>query len=225
MPHMGAPLHVPIDLPAALPRRDRRRIGFGAVATDRFNRSALALLGLIVGAAGACGLLLGHGDLHWSRTPASLYREGASDAIGSVDLAAAVAMGVCLVALILGLRWALVQLRPVTDGPRMGSIRLGNGARGRTSVPSAGVARAAAADLASRPGIVSARVRLLAVLPAPRAIVIVELAVDADPEITMSEISAALGRLARVLEAETVDADLRIRFGKDLRSAKTSRVR
>ena len=219
----GAPA-VPLDLPPALSARDRRRVGGGIVATDRVNRAVLAVAGVVVAAAGVLVLLLGAGTLQWSETPASLYRSAAGDAAGAATVSAAVATAACLVLALVGLRWALAQLRPVTDGPRLGVVQLGDGERGRTTVPAAAVAKAAGADLASRHGVTSARVRLVALHPVPRAVVVVEMAVDADPGEVGHEIGDALGSLARSLGAPTVDADLRIRFGRPLGAGGASRV-
>ena len=218
------PQAVPLDLPAALSARDRRRVGSGVVATDRVNRAVLAVVGLVLAAAGVLVLLLGAGTLQWSETPASLYRSAADDAAGAATLSAALATAACLVLALVGLRWALAQLRPVTDGPRLGVVQLGDRSRGATTVPAAAVAKAAGADLASRHGVTSARVRLLALHPVPRAVVVVEMAVDADPGEVRHEISDALGSLARSLGASTVNADLRIRFGRPLGAGRTSRV-
>lgn len=200
-------------------------MGANSTSTDRVNRIVLGCLGVILTAAGVATLLLANGALQWSETPGSIYRRGTADALGAANLSAAIAMAVCLVLLLVGLRWARAQLRPVSDGARLGTLRLGDGERGRTSVPASAVGRAAGADLASCHGVSAARVRLLAIHPVPRAVVVVEMAIDADPREVMLEVSAALGRLARALAAPTVDADLRLRFGRERRAGKTSRVR
>jgi hypothetical protein len=217
------PVPVAMDVPGRVDGRRRRRVGSGTAGVDRVNRPVLALIGALAAAAGVLALLLGGGGITWSESPASLYRRLASDAVNSVDLAAAVTMAICLLAVLLGLWWAAAQLRPVTDGARVGTIRLDDGPRGRTTAPGGAVAKAAAADLGRLRGVSSARVRLLAATPIPQAVITLEVAVDVERDALAADVGAALGRLATALGAQTVDADLRIRFGKE-GSGRASRV-
>lgn len=223
-PGPGPATSVPMDVPAAVDGRRRRRVGSGTAGVDRVNRAVLAVIGALATAAGVVAFLLDNGGITWSESPASLYRRLAADATGSVDLSAAIAMAICLIAVLLGLRWAAAQLRPVTDGTRVGTIRLDDGPRGRTTAPGGAVAKAAAADFGRLDGVSNARVRLLAAAPVPRAVVTLEVAVDIDRDAVMAAIGEALGRLAGALGAQTVDADVRIRFGKE-GSGRGSRVR
>jgi hypothetical protein len=207
-------------------RRTRRRVGYGTGGVDGVNRLLLGVIGLALAAAGALVLLLAGGAISWAQTPASIWRSAARDATDSPSLSAAIASAGCLVLALAALAWARSQLRPVGDGPRLGTLRLGSRDRGRTTVPASAVAEAAGRDFGELFGVLSAEVRLLAVHPRPRAVVTLELGLDADPSVALAEASRPLARLAGALGATTVDSEFRIRFGRDLRSARGgSRVR
>lgn len=205
-------------------RRLNRITASGTGRIDRFNRVVFVVIGVILVAAGGAGLLLGGGVIDGT-SPGTLYARRATDAATSPDLAAGIAMAVCLVVLLVSLRWALAQLRPVSDGERLVTLTLSTGPRGRTTVAAASVARAASADIASRPGVTSAKVRLRALQPQTRATLSVELALDADPEAVLGELQAALTRLLGALDVDEADsqAEIRLRFARPPRSSRSSR--
>ena len=132
-------------------RRLDRITASGTGRIDRFNRGLFLVVGVILVAAGGIGLLLGE-DVFGGTAPGTLYARRAADATRSPDLAAAIAMAVCLVVLLAGLRWAFLQLRPVSDGERLGTLTLSTSPRGRTTVAATSVAKAATTDIAGRPG-------------------------------------------------------------------------
>lgn len=227
--HPGAARLIPPPPTARQDRRLSRITATGATVVDRVNRVALGVAGAVLVAVGVGGLLLGQGVITWS-SPGREYARRAADAVGNPDLAAGIAMGVCVVALLVGLRWALAQLRPVSDGERLGTFRVGDGSRGRTTVAAASVARAAAADLGRRPGVASAKVRLRALRPRARVTLAVELTIDADIEVGLAEIQGVLDRLLAALgtDGDHADAEVRIRFARPAsapRSAPAVRVR
>jgi hypothetical protein len=222
-----APVRVDGGLPAAArpvvsqrsARRAARRAITGSDRTDRVNRLAMAVVGVLLIALGAAGLLLDGGMLRWT-APGRTYRRLAADAAGAVDLSAAIATAVCLVLVLLGLRWALAQLRPGhDDGPRLVRITLPDTGRGRTTLAPAVLSRAASGDLARHPGVASARVRLHTLRPVPRALVVVELHLDADLAEVEQGISRALERLARVVDVAPIEAEIRLRFARSRRPA------
>jgi hypothetical protein len=208
----------PVVSPRAA-RRAARTAATGSGRSDRVNRAVLAVVGVLLVVAGAAGLLLDGGTLHWT-SPGRTYRRLAADAAGAVDLSAAVAMAVCLVLFLVGLRWAAAQLRPVhDDGPRLTRITLPDSGRGRTTLAPAVLSRAASGDMARIPGVASARVRLHTLRPVPMALVVVELHLDADLAQVEEEISAGLERLARTVDVAPIEAEVRVRFARSRRPA------
>lgn len=203
-------------------RRLDRSTASGGGRVDRFNRGLFVVIGVILAAAGAGGLLLGEGAVHGT-SPAALYARRAADAASSPDLAAGIAMAICLVLFLLGLRWAFAQLRPVTDRERLATLTLSAGPRGRTTLAATGVARAAAADITGRPGVTSAKVRLRALRPETRVTMSVELALGADPDAVLDQLQAALTRLLGALDADeaTSQTEIRLRFPRPARSSRS----
>lgn len=223
----AAPTPGPVRVISSTPSaRDRRRVGRSTTAADRVNRLALTILGLVALVAGIGGLLLSTSALTWSETPSSLYRSAVSSIVASSTLWSAIAVAIAVAALVIGLRWAFVQLKHSSDGPRVGAVRVGEGQRGRTTFPAAAVAKAAGADFGRLPGVTNARVRLLAVRPQARALVSLEIGLDTDAGAVLAETPAALARLATSLDADNIDAEFRLRFGKEMRNSRgVSRVR
>lgn len=206
-------------------RRLNRIAASGGGHVDRVNRLVFIVLGAVAGTAGGGGLLLGGGLLHWT-SPGTLYARRAADVAHNRDLVAVIAMALCVALFVVGLRWAFAQLRPVSDGERLGTLRLVTGPQGRTTVAATTVAKAAAADLSSRPGITSAKVRLRALDPRTRVTLSVEVSLEADPEAVLDELEGALYNLLAALDREPADADteIRLRFARPGRSERPARV-
>lgn len=205
-------------------RRLDRITASGTGRIDRFNRGLFLVVGVILVAAGAGGLLLGEGAIG-ETSPGTLYTRWAADIATSPNLAAAIAMAVCVAVFLAGLRWAFAQLRPVSDGERLATLTLSTGPRGRTTVAATTVAKTAAADIATRPGVSAAKVRLRALQPQARVTLSVELTLDADPEAVLGELQAALTHLYRALDVDESDtqAEIRLRFGRPLRPSRMER--
>ncbi|MDQ2725048.1 MAG: hypothetical protein M3Y36_06085 [Actinomycetota bacterium] len=200
-------------------RRLDRITASGTGRIDRLNRVLFGIVGVILAGAGGGGLLLGEGVIHGT-SPGTLYARRATDAATNPDLAAGIAMALCLVVLLVALRWAFAQLRPVTDGERLATLTLFAGPRGRTTVAAASLAKAASADIASRLGVTSAKVRLRALQPQTRVTLSVELALDTDPDAVLGELQEALTRLLGALDVEEADSqtEIRLRFARPVRS-------
>nr|MDQ2724546.1 hypothetical protein [Actinomycetota bacterium] len=97
--------------------------------------------------------------------------------------------------------------------------------RGRTTVAATTVTRAAAADITSRPGVTSAKVRLRSLHPQTRVTLSVELALDAHPDTVLDELEQALTRLLGALAADPSDSqtEIRLRFARPARSTRSDR--
>ena len=205
-------------------RRLDRITASGTGRIDRFNRGLFLVVGVILVVVGGIGLLLGE-DVFGGTAPGTLYARRAADVARSPDLAAAIAMAVCLVALLAGLRWAFAQLRPVSDGERLGTLTLSTGPRGRTTVAATSVARAAATDIGGRPGVTAAKVRIRALQPQTRVTLTVELSLDADPDAVLGELQSALTRLYGALGVDESDslAEIRLRFARPPRTSRSDR--
>jgi hypothetical protein len=219
-----------------IPPRPSTRVGrrldhitaSGGGRVDRFNRALFLVVGAALVAAGTAGLLLGEGAIDGT-SPGQFYTDRVADVTPSPNLAAAIAMAVCLVLFLLGLAWAFAQLRPVTDGHRLGTLTLSPGPRGRTTVGSTSVARAAAADIAGVPGVTSARVRLRALKPRAMVVVNVELDLGADIDAVLGTLRAAVSRLLAAVNADepSSETEIRLRFARPAllsRSERPARV-
>jgi hypothetical protein len=196
-------------------RRLERITAGGGGRIDRFNRGLFLVVGVVLTAAGTGGLLLGEGAIDGT-SPGQFYSDRVADLTGSPNLATAIAMACCLVLFLLALAWAFAQLRPVTDGHRLGTLTLSPGPRGRTTVASTTVAKAAAADIAGVHGVTSARVRLRALKPKAMVVLNVELALDADPDTVLAEFRAAVTRLLGAINADvpSSETEIRLRFAR-----------
>ncbi|MDQ2728725.1 MAG: hypothetical protein M3Y91_12895 [Actinomycetota bacterium] len=196
----------------------------GGGRIDRFNRALFVVVGLILAGAGGGGLLLAEGVIDGT-SPGTLYARRAADASASPDLAAAIAMAVCLVVFLVGLRWAFAQLRPASEGERLATLTLSAGPRGRTTVAATTVARAAGADVTSQPGVASAKVRLRALKPQTRVTLSVELTLGADPDAVLGELEQALTRLFGALDVDESESqtEIRLRFARPARLARPDR--
>lgn len=215
---------IPPSPSSAAGRRLNRIVASGGARVDRFNRGFLLIVGIMLATAGAGGLLAQDGSVSWD-PPGSLYGRGVAHVLDHRDVAAAIAMAASLALLVLGLRWALAQLRPVSDGERLGTLRLSSGPLGRTTVAATTVAKAAASDIARRPGITTARVRLRALQPRARVTMAVELSLDADADAVLGELEGALSRLLGALGADeaAAETEIRLRFAKVGRSTRSTR--
>lgn len=206
-------------------RRLVRMAVWGETPLDRGNRLFMGLLGAVLVAAGVLTLLLNTGAIS-TTAPGVVYGRLVRDARGATNLSAAIACAICLIIAVLAAGWALAQLRPVSDGERVDTVRLARGQRGRTTMAATTLTKAATADLMGRQGITAARVRLRAAKPIPRVQATVEVALDADVEAALAEVSDTMGRLIAALGAkpEEADTEIRLRFARTARQLRTSRT-
>lgn len=179
--------------------------------TARGNRQGLALVGLLLLAAGAAVPLLVYGPFH----PFSMGQEG--ETLGSVweriapllsapwipYAAAALAVAV----LLLALRWLLVQGRSA----RVTSLRLEEGERGRTDVVARAACKALASEVSGYPGVRRGRAQLTESTREPCLLLDLVLAEDADPVAVWQRCrNDALARLRVSLDLDRIPTVLRI---------------
>lgn len=196
-------------------RRRRRQARTGARTVDRANRVLLALLGLVAIALGTVALLAGDGDRIDLRQPRSLYADARASAIDFPAVWAPAAVAGGLVVAALGLIWAWVQIRPRAERGRLGTTVVARSARGQTTLEPAPVARVLAADVRQIDGVVDASARLVALGRVPEMLLSVETMADAHLPTVRQAIEAPLARMAASLDTDAVDAELRIRIGRD----------
>ncbi len=133
---------------------------------DRFNRTIVSLIGLLLLAAGAYGLLRGAGVLGDRQAEDPLRTPGVADFVRDNDewLWAALAILALLVTLAAA-AWLKAQLSP---SPALSELAVATGGGpGRTQLATAAVNEAVTRDIEADPDVNSARVR---VVPAGNAI-------------------------------------------------------
>lgn len=183
--------------------------------TDHVNRILLLLIGLALVAAAAWGLLTAFDVLPTGlppmEPPASWYESIAGAVRDDPLLWGAVTAVAILVLVVLAARWALQQLRP-NPRPRLTTTTIADGDRGRTTVEPVALARAAAHDLGSRPGILRADARLASLGDVIRVELDAVLAEGMDRRRADAAVSRVLERLGRAVGGEDVRADIRLRY-------------
>lgn len=186
------------------------------------NRALLAVIGLILLAVGALGLLLGLGVLRGvlpGFNPAAPLIPPGAQVQGWVPYATI--LGAVLIGL-LCLRWLLAQVlrRPTTSTWRLHH----DPARGTTLLAADTAADAVAADIEAYPGVSKAS----ATLTGTRAQPTLHLDVTTEENIPVTALrdriaGHALPRLCRALDVDTVPAELLLRI--DTASPSTTRTR
>ena len=181
---------------------------------DRLNRTLLAILGLLLLAAGLYGLLRGGGAFGQDQADDPLLLEGVRDFVG--DNAAwfwPLAAVLSLVIAYLAYRWLRAHIR---SGPAVGHINLASDSPlGWTRVRAAGAADALSSDIESYPGVLSASARVLTDGTQPEVELGVEVTDDADlAEIRRRIEEHALPRFRRALEVEDLLAQIRFNLGE-----------
>lgn len=192
------------------PHRSARR-------TARGNRQGLALIGLLLLAAGAAVPLLVYGPFHPFSTGQTGSAGQAGETLGSVGeriapllaapwvpyAAAATAVAVVLLAL----RWLLVQGRSA----RVTSLHLEEGERGRTDVVARAACKALAREVSGYPGVRRGRAQLTESSREPCLTLDLVLAEDADPVAVWQRCrNDALARLRVSLDLDRIPTVLRI---------------
>lgn len=175
----------------------------------RPNRILLTLTGLLLVAAGALALLAATGVIP-VRQPGNLYDElVASVTTYSREWAAGGVIGGLLVAAVGA--WVVRRQLTVDEGGRIGTVTLDRRGRGRTTLEAAAVARATAADLRARRGVVDSDVRVVAFGSRPRLLVSLAVSADTEPHVALDRAEEVYQRLPRVLGTEAVHVDTRVR--------------
>jgi hypothetical protein len=177
----------------------------------RLNRSLLALLGLVLLAAGVFGVATGIGlvpglDPAVPLLPAQLALPVWT---GYVAIAVAVVVG------LLSLRWLLAQAlrKPRTGTWRLPAAPIEGGERGSTVIAADRAADALAADIETYPGVLSAS----AALTGPRHRPDLHLDVTAGTDVVLAELRErltghALPRLRSALDIEGLHAQMILRL-------------
>jgi hypothetical protein len=173
------------------------------------NRVLLALIGLVLLAAGAGAVAAGLGLLPSTVGVGPTTVLLAGDAVWA-DWAPAAAIAAAVVVGLLALAWLLTQLRRRRSG---GSWRT-DGALGATTVRLTDAAEAVADDVSAYPGVTAAS----AVLVGPRARPELRLLVDLRPGTATAALrervdAHALPRLRAALELESLSTELLVRPG------------
>ncbi|GHC73118.1 hypothetical protein GCM10007079_06770 [Nocardiopsis terrae] len=179
--------------------------------TARGNRQGLALVGVLLLAAGSAVPLLVHGPFHLlaSGSPGQAPRTAGERiapllAAPWVPYAAAVlSVGVVLLAL----RWLLVQGRSA----RVPELRLDEGDRGRTDVLARAACKALTREVVKYPGVYRGRAQLTESPREPCLLVDLVLTEDADPVAVWQRCrDDALARLRLSLDLDRLPTVLRI---------------
>lgn len=175
----------------------------------RLNRALLALLGLVLVAAGGFGVALGTGLL----APLLPGLDPAGPVLpADVVLAAWTPYVAAASAILLGLlclRWLLAQVR---RGPRSGTWRLPGATTGTTRLDADRAADAIGADITGYPGVVSARATLTGPLREPALHLVVATETGAPVDAVRERIAThALPRLRQALDLDDLPTDLLLR--------------
>ncbi|MBW3602143.1 MAG: hypothetical protein KY434_05520 [Actinobacteria bacterium] len=179
--------------------------------SDAANRLLLALLGLLLIAAGVVGLLAGAG-LAPLLEPSEIYAELLSGFQARADLWWPVSVAAAVVVALLGLAWALRQLVVRRSGGGVADVVVGPaGDRGRTRVTATSLASAAAADLRRVPGVVDSTVRLVNDPHRPDLRVRLDVRPDADLDKVRRGADEVAERLEAVLGVETLATHVLVR--------------
>ncbi|HSP02656.1 MAG TPA: hypothetical protein VLR27_04100 [Acidimicrobiales bacterium] len=183
---------------------------------DGLNRFLLLVLGLLLAAAGALGLAAGEGTFDDLDSPATVYGDVRAEVVADPDLWYAVALGVSGLVLVLALVWLFRQLASRPSGPHLSTTVVAAGRRGRTTLEPVAVAKAMAHDLETVDGVRSAAVRIRSLGQEPTMRVRLTVDRDADPDRLLEDVEPALQRGAQSLDAQDVEARIRLDFaGRD----------
>lgn len=177
---------------------------------DAANRFWLALLGLLLAAAGVVGLLAAAGAIPVEQ-PADSYARAADTVLGRPDLWWPVIFAALALLLLLGLWIAWREASARYGGPGVGTVQLDRGERGRTTLDASAVAGAASADLRRVPQVVDASVRMVGYGPVPKLVARVDTLADADLDAVRQGSEDVLQRVQRAVGVAEVNADIRLR--------------
>lgn len=178
--------------------------------TARGNRQGLALVGVLLLAAGAAVPLLVFGPFRPSPFFTGETLGSAGERIApllSAPWAPYVAAALAVAVVVLALRWLLVQGRSA----RVTSLHIEEGERGRTDVVARAACKALAKEVSGYPGVRRGRAQLTESSREPCLLLDLVLAEDADPVAVWQRCrNDALARLRLSLDLDRIPTVLRI---------------
>jgi hypothetical protein len=175
----------------------------------RPNRAILILASLFLIALGLLSLLAAGGIVPLEQ-PAELYMQMAesAEAYPWAWLLGLIAGGLILAAV--G-AWLVSRQLRLGLGGRLGTVVIQRQGAGRTTLQAAAAAKAATADLRSRPPIADSGVRMVTFGSRPRLLVDLDISAETDPHRALEAAEEVYKRLARVLGVDAVNVDTRLR--------------
>ncbi|MDP8930304.1 MAG: hypothetical protein M3O70_17480 [Actinomycetota bacterium] len=175
----------------------------------RPNRIVLLLAGLLVASTGTVALLSA-ADILPVAEPGALYDRLTTSALAHPEQwTASVVLGGLLVAAV-G-TWLVQRQLKIRRGGRLGRVTLTREQRGRTTLEATAVARAAAADLRGRRGVVNSDVRMVTFGSRPRLLVSLAIDTDTEPRKVLGRAEEVYQRLCRLLGKQDLHVETIVR--------------
>ena len=179
--------------------------------SDRLNRAALTLIGLVLLGAGVYGLARGYEAFGAAPAEDPILLDSVQDTVSRTEgWFWWVALLASVVVAWLGLRWLLAQF----GSPRIAHVDLTrDDSRGTTRLRPEGASDALEGDIQGYPGVQSAAARLVDDGPRPEVAVRVDVHEDADVGAVRARMDEhAFPRLCRALEVGGVEARVLVRL-------------
>ena len=178
---------------------------------ERLNRIVLSIVGLVLIALAAYGLLRSFGALGEDQAEAPVLTRGVKDFLDrNAEWFWPVVAAVALIRAYLADRWLKAQIRPV---PTVRDVELARGPQGDyTRLRASGAVQALAADIEDDPGVRSANARLVSGRPDPELDVTVDLFEDADVSAVRRRVEQdVLRRFRGAIEADRLTTRILLR--------------
>lgn len=183
-------------------------------AVDRVDRVVLAVLGLLLVAAGALFVLANQGRIDLDE-PSALYARAVNSVEARPVLWWTIIIASGVVVALLGLVWAIAQVTGRPGGRRAPVSRIPWAHRGALRVQPTAVARAAARDFRTVPGVVGSNVRVIELGDRTRVFARLDLAQRTETDDVEDGAEEVLARVRDVTGAETLEARLRLNLATD----------
>lgn len=176
----------------------------------RPNRVILTFVALLLIVVGVVGLLATAG-LVVLQQPAEVYEQMVA---GAAAYPWAWLLGIIAGGLVVALLGAWLVMRQLggRGSGRLGTVVVQRADRGRTTLKAAAVTRAAAADLRNHTTIQESSVRMATFGARPRFLVNLSVSTDTEPLRALEAAEGVYERLTRVLGADKVIVDTRLRL-------------
>lgn len=188
----------------------RRRARFGITAVDRVNRCVLALLGVLLVAAGVVALLA-EDDLEL-RQPSRLYQDTVRNILDERVPSFAIVLVVAVILVLAGLRWAWGQVSPTSGDGRIGTTTVDQSTKGVTTLEPVSAAKALSSDLETVEGVTRAGVRVISIGSRPDLIATIDVRRDVDLREVRRDAEEPLGRFLAATGSQDLEAELRFRI-------------